>query len=91
MYSKVQVAGFTFNALPLKALHSIISSPPGRTCSPAGAAACPCHAAPPSAWPSQEAALGLLISLRKYYQTEWVCFCILRLGAWSHDAAGLLS
>ena len=29
----------------------------------------------PSAWPSQEAALGLLISLRKYYQTVWVRFC----------------
>ena len=26
----------------------------------------------PSAWPSQEAALGLLISLRKYYQIDWV-------------------
>ena len=30
----------------------------------------------PSAWPSQEAALGLLISLRKYYQTVWVRSCI---------------
>ena len=26
----------------------------------------------PHAWPRQEAALGLLISLRKFYQTVWV-------------------
>ena len=26
----------------------------------------------PRAWPKQEAALGLLISLRKYFQTQWV-------------------
>lgn len=31
----------------------------------------------PKAWPSQEAALGLLVSLRKYYQTVWVRFSIL--------------
>ena len=44
----------------------------------------------PSAWPSQEAALGLLISLRKYYQTVWVRFTTLCSGAWSRDAASLL-
>ena len=43
----------------------------------------------PSAWPSQEAALGLLISLRKYYQTVWVRSCSHYAGARSHDAAGL--
>ena len=42
----------------------------------AGAAACARHAAPPSAWPRQETALGLLISLRKFYQTVWVRFGI---------------
>ena len=31
----------------------------------------------PKAWPSQQAALGLLVSLRKYYQTVWVRFRIL--------------
>ena len=27
----------------------------------------------PRAWPRQETALGLLISLRKFFQNDWVC------------------
>ena len=29
----------------------------------------------PHAWPRQETALGLLISLRKFFATEWVRLC----------------
>ena len=54
----------------------------------------------PRAWPKREAALGLLISLRKYLQTEWVrtilalctlgnvlvlAYCLVLLHALAHD------
>ena len=46
----------------------------------------------PRAWPKQEVALGLLISLRKFYQTAWVRHWLLPIctATCSHDAASLL-
>ena len=42
----------------------------------------------PRAWPKQETALGLLITLRKYLQAEWVRRHM--SGTWSMAAAGTL-
>lgn len=38
-----------------------------------------------STWPSQDKALGLLVSLRKYYQSVWVRPYVNCRGTWSRD------